>query len=159
MKKKETNKEPRYTSKTQVLTELVHGTDSPLTSLLDTHDLDDSQACWSASTTIWIRWIFSCSVQNVSKVVVWVFAVGTTYKARFQIMNKMLKYQRCNSNAYFPIVLSFGGMARVARIAPPKATAKSCRLMLSNGLSPNLLLNKSSVHFSSAWDVVACHCR
>ena len=71
----------------------------------------------------------------------------------------MLNYQHCSSNAYLPIVLSFGGVARVAFKAPPKTMAKSFTSILSNGLPPNLLLKKSSVHFSSAWDVVACHCR
>ena len=85
---------------------------------------------------------------------------GPRMRLDFKYNEQNDKHQRCNSNAYFPIVLSLREMARVARIAPPKATAKSCRPILSNGLSPNLLLNKSSVHFSSAssWDVVACHC-
>ena len=150
--------EPRHTFKTQVFTELVHGTYSPLASLLDTHDLDDSQACWSALSTIWISWVFSCILQNISKVVVGEFAIGTTFKTIFQIINRMLHIKRCSSKAYLPIVLSFGGVARVARIAPPKAKAKSCTSILSNGLPPILLLKKSWVHFSSAWDVVACHC-
>ena len=46
------NKEQRHTFKTQVFTELVHGTDTPLASLLDTHDLDNSQTRWSALSTI-----------------------------------------------------------------------------------------------------------
>ena len=52
MSKLVTNKGPRQTFKAQELTELVHGTDSPFPSLLDTHYLDNSQASWSAHSTI-----------------------------------------------------------------------------------------------------------
>lgn len=47
--------------KTQVLTELIHGT-LPIG--------DKYRACWSALSTKRISWIFGCSLQNVSKVVV-----------------------------------------------------------------------------------------
>ena len=63
---------------------------------------------------------------------------------------RKVKYQRRSSKAYVPIVLSFGGMLRISRKAPLKAMAKSFISILSKGLSPNLLLKRSWVHFSSA---------
>lgn len=58
---------------------------------------------------------------------------------------------------YPPKVLLLGGIARASRKAPPKPVMKSFMSIWSKGLLLSFSLKISSVHFSSAAEVVACH--